>query len=248
MKNIRRNVFIGILLAACVLFTLPVKVLAATTIYTVTVPESATAGTEVTVPISIANNPGLTTLGLRMIYDTNIMEYKDAQWADGLSTGSNQMTLISDVEYGNGKALNISMIDGAGYNSDGVLVTLRFEVKADYAECPLELVLRDATDANENPVAGEIRYDKTGASIVTPNGSTVGSANNSAEDSKNESVGHNENAYDESFKTGVFVWTPLLWGGCIASGSVITVCAIHNCKVKKNGRRELQDIIGSGQD
>ncbi len=118
-------------------------------------PGSATAGNTVDVSIDVAGDTALTTLGLRLNYDKSKLQYESGQWASELRDSNSSMTLISDVEYNGGQALNISMISESGYQNNGTMVTLTFSVKENYTDTPFRLELREITDKNTQNVAGD---------------------------------------------------------------------------------------------
>ena len=85
-----------------------------------------------------------------------VLDYKNAEWSDLLLNGRDCQVLVSDVEYLDGKAINIAMIDNTVYQEDGTMLTLYFEVLKDYSESPVTLEFRDSTDAKESKVYGEV--------------------------------------------------------------------------------------------
>lgn len=154
MKKIKKYIVLMIWIIINILVSFPIKSFA--TDYFVVFPKTAQQGTVIAVKISVADNPGLTTLGLRVFYNPEILDYKNAEWSDLLLNGRDCQVLVSDVEYLDGKAINIAMIDNTVYQEDGTMLTLYFEVLKDYSESPVTLEFRDSTDAKESKVYGEV--------------------------------------------------------------------------------------------
>lgn len=137
-------VFIVLVFIKCVQVQAEIK-------YSVVIPKFATTGDSVEAAINIQENTGLTTLGLRLYYDKDVLEYVGGKWASELENGSGtaQLAFISDISYPEGRALNLSMIDEQGYKKDGKLVKLSFIAKKSYRSLPVTLQFRDATDLSE---------------------------------------------------------------------------------------------------
>ena len=125
--------------------------------FEVIIPEEARQGTVIAMKINFDRNEGLTTLGLRVCYEPEILSYKGVQWSDSFINESNRQGLVSDVEYQGGRTVNISFIDTTEYTENGVLLTVYFEVMQDYFENPVSLMLRDATDGNGQILSGSTK-------------------------------------------------------------------------------------------
>lgn len=138
--------------ALCLILLFPQRVWGADVNITYQTKETAKAGDKVNVEIDVSGNKPITTLGLRLTYDSDKLTYESESWSQGIKD-VNAMTLVSDVESNGGKVLNISMISDAGYQADGNLVTLTFTAKGDYATVPVELVLRDVTDKDMQDIS-----------------------------------------------------------------------------------------------
>ena len=149
MAKILRGVFTIFLLF---LMLYPASVYAAGT-YTATFPDVAEAGDEIRVSVSVPAGQTLTTLGLNLDYDATILTYKKDEWH---TNENDQLRLVSDVTSENGRTLHISFIDAGGYTPEGNLVTLVFDVKQGYSESPVQLSFRDATDAEEKSIQGDV--------------------------------------------------------------------------------------------
>ena len=268
MKSIKRVLLTGMVLISCIFFSRSFSVQAAGVTYTASVPKEASAGVQIAVNILVSDNPGLTTLGLRLEYDEKILSYQKEKWTDDLNGGDNSLALVSDVTYAGKKVLNISMIDGSAYHEDGTIVTLYFKVLKAYSDCPVTLQLRDATDEDENPISGSTREVLSTESadvdnsnqdkIPDDNGSELKEDVTENEDSSSESITNmNQNAgskkvgreeYDKSFKTGGFVWTSVLFGIWIVFMGIAVGCIIWQHRLKKHGKREIQHISGFKKD
>lgn len=171
----------------------------AAAVYTATVPESARAGDEIRILITPPTGTVLTTLGLSLEYDANVLSYVRDEWH---TDANEQLKLVSDVANGGGRMLNISFIDGNGYTANGALVSLVFQVKQDYAENPVNLVFRDATDKNEQAISGQT---ETVFSDTADNGQTDGSIteNTQTDEAANETGGSTEKTTDATNNSGL---------------------------------------------
>lgn len=145
----------------CLIFIFPQKVWGADINVTYQTEETAKAGDKVTVEVDVSGSKPITTLGLRLAYDSTKLTYESESWSES-AENANAMTLVSDVESDEGKVLNISMISDAGYQGSGTMVTLTFSVKEDYTDVPVELTLRDITDKDMQDVsaATNVSYQK----------------------------------------------------------------------------------------
>lgn len=235
--------------------------------YYAALPETAETGAEIKVQVSVAENPGLTTLGLRMQYDPDVLSYQKDQWIDALSSGNNRLRLVSDVGGPEGRMLNISMIDSSVYKGSGTFVTLYFKVKKAYTQYPLTLQFRNATDKEEHPITGNAavtaltglsdnsggnREDAVGSADTADNknagGGNSGQMKTPADSGNSAAESAGNSGYDKSFKTGIFVWTPVLYGMCTVPAGIAVICLAVVDRLRKHGRREIQDIIGFGKD
>ncbi len=138
--------------ALCLIFMFPQSVWAADINITYQTEEAAKAGDKINVEIDVSGSKPITTLGLRLIYDSDKLTYESESWSEG-AKNANAMTLVSDVEDDGENVLNISMISDAGYQGSETMVTLTFSVKADYTDVPVELALRDITDKDMQDVS-----------------------------------------------------------------------------------------------
>ena len=201
--------------------------------YEVSSPKEFVTGSEVEITISIKNNPGLTTTGLRLVYDNTVLKYKGENWTEELKSGGSSLVLVSDVDYGQKKALNISFVDTVGYAKEGKLITLRFEVLKDFSGSPTELVFRDAADKNEKSLFGEILGNETTLEqtpeVILPD--------------KEES-----GAYDDTFKTGAVSVETILILVCLGMTIMGIICTIWIKRLKRDERREVQNIMGFRAD
>lgn len=188
------------LFAALLLFlTISMKVSAADDINIVyAASDHAKTGETVSVVISVSGDVSLTTLGLRLSYDSRKLDYGDGQWAENLQKSNSSMTLISDVAYNGGQVLNISMISDEGYQNNGTMLTLRFYVKEDYSENPFKLELREITDGSMQSVANvtNITYQNTWSGSAS-SGDETGSGENGSE-SSGDGAGSGENGTGSS--------------------------------------------------
>lgn len=149
------------IVALCLIFMFPLSVWGADINITYRTAETAKAGDKINVEIDVSGNKLITTLGLRLIYDSNKLTYESESWSDGIES-TNAMTLVSDVENNGQKALNISMISDKGYQGNETMVSLTFSVKEDYRDVPVELALRDITDQDMQDILAStnVSYQK----------------------------------------------------------------------------------------
>lgn len=160
-------------------------------------------GDTVTIQLVLENNPNITTMGLEMQYDSEILTYKSDAWTSELTAGNNNMTLVSDVEDGASKKLNISMVAYDGYTSNGTVVTLTFDVRQEFESLPVTLTVRDITDINLADISPAnvaiVIDDNAGISETVDHVETQSDTGNKENDVNNT----NPPKYDNTFKTGV---------------------------------------------
>ena len=157
----RKKVIKLMLVALCTIFMFPLCVWGADINISYRTQETAKAGDKINVEIDVSGSKPVTTLGLRLTYDSDKLTYESESWSEGIKR-VNAMTLVSDVENDGGNVLNISMISDAGYQDRGTMVTLTFSVKEDYTDVPVELVLRDITDKDMQDISAStnVSYQK----------------------------------------------------------------------------------------
>lgn len=187
---------IYLLAAFCIVFLFPQKIWAEDVGITYQTKESAKAGEKVTVEIDVSANKPITTLGLRLIYDSDKLTYESDSWAKGVKD-VNAMTLVSDVDSNGGKVLNISMISDAGYQGSGNMVTLNFTAKGDYASVPVELLLRDITDQGMQDISAS-----TSVSLKKQDNSQNSTENNNQNNSQNNDNNNQNNNQNNSESLG----------------------------------------------
>lgn len=206
---------------------------AAETAYTALFPKTAAVGEEVCVPVMVKNNPGLTTLGLCLSYDSGVLRYKKAEWSQGLRDGKNRLTLVSDVAHADTKALNITMIDSTGYREDGACVLLYFEVLDSYEKSPVALQFRNASDLGEKPASG----------IAGTLAATDGEAAGKPDAGEGTETGSGRDVYDESFQTGVFECLPVCAAAAGLALTAAALCLIYVHQTERHGKREIRNLI-----
>lgn len=101
------------------------------------------SGETVAVPIKLTANPGISTLQMKVEYDSNAVELKSANFSTAFSTGAS-----TNVNLGAGTLLYIK--DG-GTTLTGTLAELTFEIKTGGAS-QVTLTVIETLDDNEEPV------------------------------------------------------------------------------------------------
>lgn len=125
---------IALILAVCFCLTTVVTAYAVTPSITVS-SEEAERGQEVTVKVSLANNPGIVTMNLLVKYDTNVLEYKSASIDSKFSSIPGAVAIPNEAAnktiYLNWTILSI---DGKDCTLNGTFAEIKFVVKADAAK------------------------------------------------------------------------------------------------------------------
>ena len=93
----RKKVIKLVAAALCMIFMFPQSVWAADINITYRTEETARAGDKVNVEIDVSGTKPVTTLGLRLVYDSDKPTYEGESWTEGIKS-ANAMTLVSDVE------------------------------------------------------------------------------------------------------------------------------------------------------
>ena len=175
MKNVKQ--WLSVILSIVVVFTMALTPAmaagtdngSAATITVETVQKEVKAGDEVTLDVSIANNPGFVAYDFLIDYDKADLELKE------VANGSFKGNLV-----GNEKTAKVNFFaepNAGEHTNDGVLFTLTFNVKADCADgaqVTLETTtFKNAKNVKLNPtiVAGGINVTTGGS---TTGGSTTG--------------------------------------------------------------------------
>ena len=175
MKNVKQ--WLSVILSIVVVFTMALTPAmaagtdngSAATITVETVQKEVKAGDEVTLNVSIANNPGFVAYDFLIDYDKADLELKE------VANGSFKGNLV-----GNEKTAKVNFFaepNAGEHTNDGVLFTLTFNVKADCADgaqVTLETTtFKNAQNVKLNPtiVAGGINVTTGGS---TTGGSTTG--------------------------------------------------------------------------
>lgn len=199
MRKLRK--LLGTMLLVCVMsFCSTVSVHAATAQMVVNTTASANAGDTVYAQIVLNNNPGICTIGIAMNYDDEVLTYEGAQWNTEITSGSGSMPLISNLEDEN--LLNISSIMSTPYDVSGeALVTIKFTAKQSFSSMPIEVEVRDVSDAEEEDV--EITLSK--GTLANNSGNDSNGDDNSSDNGSNDSEnqgGSNSSENDNSGNNG----------------------------------------------
>ena len=170
MKNVKQ--WLSVILSIVVVFTMALTPAmaagtdngSAATITVETVQKEVKAGDEVTLNVSIANNPGFVAYDFLIDYDKADLELKE------VANGSFKGNLV-----GNEKTAKVNFFaepNAGEHTNDGVLFTLTFNVKADCAD-GAQVTLETTTFKNANNV--ELNPTIVAGGInVTTGGSTTG--------------------------------------------------------------------------
>ena len=170
MKNVKQ--WLSVILSIVVVFTMALTPAmaagtdngSAATITVETVQKEVKAGDEVTLNVSIANNPGFVAYDFLIDYDKADLELKE------VANGSFKGNLVGNEETAK---VNFFAEPNAGeHTNDGVLFTLTFNVKADCAD-GAQVTLETTTFKNAN----NVKLNPTivaGGINVTTGGSTTG--------------------------------------------------------------------------
>lgn len=121
---------------------------------------AAAKGDYVTIHIDLSGNPSISTLGMTLNYDSNMLSYDSATWNSAFS--ESDMKLASDL----GSDVNLSVVCDSSYSEDGTVVTVRFRANSDLTSLPVTLSLRDMADADLNAVtdcivSSQVRVQET---------------------------------------------------------------------------------------
>lgn len=214
--------------ALCLIFMFPQSVRAADINITYQTEEIAKAGDKVNVEIDVSGSKPITTLGLRLVYDSDKLTYESESWSEGIKN-VNAMTLVSDVEDDGGKVLNISMISDAGYQDSGTMVTLTFSVKGDYTDIPVQLALRDITDKDMQDVSAStsVSYQKQEGSNNNENNENNENNNDNSNDNSDNSNSHTDsvNKNRKTYQTGIEImdYKVLFLGGIFLGTGIFCI-------------------------
>lgn len=153
--------------------------------------DNARSGDTVTARILLGNNPGISTFAVRLAYDSNVLTYTGAEWAESVEENSSNVQLISEVTEDGGPVLNISSILGSTYSGNETIVTLQFTARQNYTTMPVTLTNREITDSSYAPVTANIVVD---ASAGLTNDSNNNDDDDDDDDSESESESQSNNS------------------------------------------------------
>ena len=248
MRRLRKVLGSMLLLCAICLFS-TVSVSAAEVEIVMKNTPSANTGDTVYAQVILNGNPGISTMGIRMTYDADVLTYEGETWHKQISDNSRNMSLVSDIEEGGENILNISTILDSTYKVSGeAIVTVKFTAKQSFSSMPVTLEARDVTDGNYENVTvkiakGTISSDSsddknsssesqandsesqtgTSSSQQTGNSSVSGSNNNSGAGTSGSSNSGNSNL-DNTFKTGAVDIRIVLGALAVVLVGVAAVC------------------------
>ena len=176
MKNAKH--WLSVLLSVAVVLTMAITPAMATgtddssaaTITVETVTKAVTAGEEVTLNVSLADNPGFAGLDFTVVYDQNKLELKDVVKGALLSNG---------FFTPNAKQNKVAFANTELLSGDGTLFTLKFIAKADSDNAKVDIenkgftgIQNESFQVNIIPGGVNVPGSTTGGS--TTGGSTTG--------------------------------------------------------------------------
>ena len=176
MKNAKH--WLSVLLSVAVVLTMAITPAMATgtddssaaTITVETVTKAVTAGEEVTLNVSLADNPGFAGLDFTVVYDQNKLELKDVVKGALLSNGF----FTPNAKQNKVVFANTELLSG-----DGALFTLKFIAKADSDNAKVDIenkgftgIQNESFQVNIIPGGVNVPGSTTGGS--TTGGSTTG--------------------------------------------------------------------------
>lgn len=133
-KQIKHRI-LAFLLAVALLSGYAVPVFAAGTAQITFGQISGKCGEQVTVPVTIHNNPGIASFRFRIAYDTQALRFVAAQKAEAMTGGT-----LSAAYQANDEELAVTWFDVKNMTGDGVMFDLVFEIAVDAdGEYPLQI-------------------------------------------------------------------------------------------------------------
>ncbi len=152
------QIFILLSLFIVCMFPNTAKAAAAPSLSASTDAAGVTDGQTIDIRVNLSNNPGLSTLGMSLDYDSSVLQYSGSTWNSSFS--GSDMTMASD----DGGTLNLSAVCDDAYTEDGTVVTVRFDAVGNSSTVPVTLGLRDMSDNELN----EISDCNVSSQIITP--------------------------------------------------------------------------------
>ena len=176
MKNAKH--WLSVLLSVAVVLTMAITPAMATgtddssaaTITVETVTKAVTAGEEVTLNVSLADNPGFAGLDFTVVYDQNKLELKDVVKGALLSNG---------FFTPNAKQNKVVFANSELLSGDGALFTLKFIAKTDSDNAKVDIVNNGFTGRHNesfqvNIIPGGVNVPGSTTGGSTTGGSTTG--------------------------------------------------------------------------
>ena len=176
MKNAKH--WLSVLLSVAVVLTMAITPAMATgtddssaaTITVETVTKAVTAGEEVTLNVSLADNPGFAGLDFTVVYDQNKLELKDVVKGALLSNG---------FFTPNAKQNKVVFANSELLSGDGALFTLKFIAKTDSDNAKVDIVNNGFTGIHNesfqvNIIPGGVNVPGSTTGGSTTGGSTTG--------------------------------------------------------------------------
>lgn len=125
-KQAKRHL-LALLLAVVLLISIAVPVVGATGTAEISFGQvSGKCGEQVTVPVTIKNNPGIASFRFRIAYDATVLTYVSAAKGEAMAGGT-----LSAAYQANDEELAITWFDVKNVTGDGVLFNLVFEISED---------------------------------------------------------------------------------------------------------------------
>lgn len=192
MRKLKK--ILGSMLLVCVMCLFStVSVSAADVEMVLKATESANAGETVYAQISLKANPGISTMGVKMTYNSEILAYENAVWSSDITGNSKNMTLISELPEDN--LLNISAIFVPAYEtSEETMLTVKFTAKQNFTSEDIDLVAKDITDANEANLSVNISKGTISSESQGGSGEENSESQNGTQSSEEENNSGNNNS------------------------------------------------------
>lgn len=202
--NIKRQFFIYIATALFCICSLPAaaaKAAAAPSLYAESDKSAAAGQDTVSIRISIAGNPAISTWKAALAYDSSIFQYEGSSWSSSLS--ESDMKIASDT----GRAVNLTVISSDSYAADGSIVTVRFRAVQDTDSIPVTLALQEMTDTDMEQISdcrvySTVRVPETGNSAGNEAGAAESTAGSESDTAGNETDSGEDIAENEADKAG----------------------------------------------
>lgn len=164
LSLIRRLICLCLTLSVIVAVFSAVPVLAAGTTEVVFGEVMGKIGDEVTVPVTVTNNPGIATFRFRITYNTDDLTFISAEKGDVLTKGT-----ISSTTDAENKTMTFLWYSAENVTADGEIAKLKFNIKdtakGEYA-LKVTYLAEDLLNENRTPVGYTVKDGKISTGIT----------------------------------------------------------------------------------